>query len=583
MSYLVLARKYRPTTFEQVIGQEGVVRTLKNAIERDRVAHAYLFTGARGVGKTTVARILAKALNCQKGPTAEPDIDCSICQEIARGVSPDVFEIDGASNTGVDDVRSLRENSQYMPAHSRFKIYIIDEVHMLSTNAFNALLKILEEPPAHVKFIFATTEPHKIPITVLSRCQRFDFKRISSDVILAHLRSILDKEGVQIETEGLQTIARQAGGSMRDAQSLTDQVLAFGGDPISDEQVRQALGLANSSLYRQVIQAIIDQQPDPLMTLIAQLFDEGHDLKRFLEGLVWHVHHLILFSSLRNPGALIDLLEEEKQNLKAQATQVDSLRWHQIFDVLCKTINELGYHPYPRLALETALLRLSAIEPVMAIDDLVTRVEHLAKHLPQGTSHVVGQKVSPPPPKKEERPFDQDKPTSIPPHPTTASVSKQNCSKPAQAKENPKSTPLGQGLSGQAAWSKLVTYISGRRPSLASFLSHAHPRQVETGHLCISFEPGSFFADQISSDRNQKELKQLCSDFFGQPCSIRIDSLSSDDGFSLAESREKANQETEQNLQREAREHPMVKEAIRVLGAKIDSVETHPNKKEGSR
>ena len=286
MSYVVLARKWRPASFDEVIGQEGVVRTLENAISMDRVAHAYLFCGARGVGKTSVARILAKALNCEEGPTPKPDNSCTSCTEIARGVSPDVFEIDGASNTGVDDVRSLRENSQYLPARSRFKIYIIDEVHMLSTSAFNALLKTLEEPPRHVKFIFATTEPHKIPLTVLSRCQRFDFKRIPSDVILEQMKKILAKEKAEIELEGIQAIAREAAGSMRDALSLTDQVLAFGGEQITAEQVYEALGLAQSGLFSEVIQQVVDNRPDQLMQLVEKLFDEGHDLKRFLEGLL---------------------------------------------------------------------------------------------------------------------------------------------------------------------------------------------------------------------------------------------------------------------------------------------------------
>ncbi|HSA20996.1 MAG TPA: DNA polymerase III subunit gamma/tau, partial [Myxococcota bacterium] len=384
MSYLVLARKYRPTTFDEVVGQEGVVRTLKNAIGMSRVAHAYLFTGARGVGKTTIARILARALNCAQGPTATPDNTCPVCQEIIRGASPDVFEIDGASNTGVDDVRQLRDNLQYMPARSRFKIYIIDEVHMLSVSAFNALLKTLEEPPAHVKFIFATTEPHKIPVTVLSRCQRFDFKRIPTAGIQAHLEGLLQREALVIEPEGLRLIARQAAGSMRDALSLTDQVLAFGGQRISTAEVQAALGLAADVVHEAVLEAVLDRQPEALMRLVERLFDEGHDLKRFLDGLLGYAHHMILFRTLGDAGELLELLPEERQRLSRLAARAEALRWHQVFDVLLRAAEELARSPFPRLILETALLRLVTLESAVGLDSLVQRLEALAARVGGG-------------------------------------------------------------------------------------------------------------------------------------------------------------------------------------------------------
>src|SRR5512140_1005150 len=237
LSYLVLARKWRPQTFRDLIGQEHVSQTLKNAIDSGRVAHAFLFTGGRGVGKTSAARILAKALNCEQGPAPEPCNACSACEEITAGNSVDVFEIDGASNTSVDDIRDLRETVKYLPSRCRYKIFIIDEVHMLSTSTFNALLKTLEEPPPHVKFIFATTEPHKVPITILSRCQRFDFKRIALPRIVARLRYIVDQEKVSVSDEALAVVARKGDGSMRDALSTLDQVLAFCGESVADADV----------------------------------------------------------------------------------------------------------------------------------------------------------------------------------------------------------------------------------------------------------------------------------------------------------------------------------------------------------
>ena len=593
MSYLVLARKYRPSAFQQVVGQQGVVRTLKNAIDMDRVAHAYLFTGARGVGKTTVARLLARALNCESGPTAEPDDGCSMCQEIARGASPDVFEIDGASNTGVDDVRQLRDNSQYMPARARFKIYIIDEVHMLSTSAFNALLKTLEEPPPHVKFIFATTEPHKIPLTVLSRCQRFDFKRIPAEPIREHLRHVLASEGMQIDEDGLRIIARQAGGSMRDALSLTDQVLAFGGDEIGVEQVRQALGLAGTAVYEQIVGAIIDKQPDVLMRLVEDLFDKGHDLRRFIEGLMWHVHHLILFSSLSDPGDLIELLPEERERMGEQASRVDGLRWHQIFDVLSRTASEVARNPYPRLVLETALLRLASIESVVGVDDLLARVEQLARQISgggpvratggsgSGTPRASGGGFKPPAsvtgsePRASSSPEASPGPSSPPSVPARQDPSPASETTPSEPTPKQAAPPPGAELEGEEAFERLVDYVNEHRPSLGSFLTHARPRRVLAGEVILAMEPGSFFADQIRAPRNLKALEHFCSEFFGRPTRVQVEELGEGDGPSLADSREQAARKADADLRQEALDHPMVKEAIRVFGAQVDHVKTN--------
>src|SRR5262249_9289866 len=269
------ARRYRPQQFRDLIGQEPVARSLVNALQSGRVAHAYLFTGARGVGKTSTARILAKALNCVRGPTAAPCDQCDICKSIAAGEDVDVLEIDGASNNKVDEVREIRSNVQYRPGRARYKIYIIDEVHMLSTSAFNALLKTLEEPPPHVKFIFATTEVHKIPVTILSRCQRFDFAGIGTARIREHLHQVVAAEGLQADDDALELVARRAGGSMRDAQSLLDQLLAFGGDRLTVEQVHGLLGTAGSDRVATLAAAILEHDPKLALTLLGQAADEG--------------------------------------------------------------------------------------------------------------------------------------------------------------------------------------------------------------------------------------------------------------------------------------------------------------------
>jgi DNA polymerase-3 subunit gamma/tau len=589
MSYLVLARKWRPTIFEEVIGQEGVVRTLQNAINLNRVHHAYLFCGPRGVGKTTVARILAKALNCQKGPTPTPDNDCSICVEIARGSSQDVLEIDGASNTSVDDVRTLRENSQYMPARSRFKIYIIDEVHMLSTNAFNALLKTLEEPPPHVKFIFATTEPHKIPITVLSRCQRFDFKRIPSQVIFQHLERILKQEGVSIEDEGLRIIAREAGGSIRDALSLTDQVLAFGGQQIATQEVRQALGLPLGALFGQVVQTVLDRRADELMRLIEQLFDEGHDIKRFLEGLLWHVHHIILIRSLNNAKQLLsELLPEEYEQLAQQANLTDLLRWHQIFDVLSKASEDLGRHPYPRLALETALLRLSAIEPMVQVDDLLARIEDLSARIGTGSAVADSARaaVRPVQTGRDQNRRNQpvrapvEKPRSVEP----ASI--RDASAPAQLPNNqtPPSNETPSSLetipnhvSGDEnnqpdIWRELVQYVSRQRPALGSILQHAQAHEVSAQRVRIALEQKSFFADQLKDAHNRAALQKFCSDFFSAKVELLVEETQGEPGTSLAAEEEFVASQQAEKIRQEALAHPLVQEVVRIFGADVDQV-----------
>jgi DNA polymerase-3 subunit gamma/tau len=299
MSYLVLARKYRPQSFSDVVAQEHITQTLANAIVAGRVAHAILFTGPRGTGKTTVARILAKALNCQEGPAREPCNRCRSCEEITAGHCVDVFEIDGASNNSVDQVRELRENVKYMPAHSRYKIYIIDEVHMLSTPAFNALLKTLEEPPPHVLFMFATTEAHKIPITILSRCQRFDFRRIRLESVAHYLATICGQEAVAISSESLDLIAREAGGSIRDSLSLLDQVMASGAKAIPHDRVVDTLGVIDRQQIHELAEALLSGDATRFIGALDEMFDRGHDVKKLFSDLLEYVRNLMVLHTSR--------------------------------------------------------------------------------------------------------------------------------------------------------------------------------------------------------------------------------------------------------------------------------------------
>src|SRR5947209_12126128 len=286
MNYQVIARKFRPQIFEDVVGQKPIVQTLQNAIQMGRIGHAYLFSGPRGVGKTTTARILAKGLNCAQGPTVSPCNQCPSCEEISSGKSIDVFEIDAASNTGVDNIRELRESAKYAPARSRYKIFIIDEVHMLSTSAFNALLKILEEPPSHVVFIMATTERHKLPATILSRCQQFVFRTIAAGEIQAHLRQIADREGVQIDDRALSYIVRASEGSMRDAQSLLDQIISFGGQKVADADVRDVLGFIPNEILDQTVDAIADHDSKSLLDIIDIVINQGLNTQQYVREFI---------------------------------------------------------------------------------------------------------------------------------------------------------------------------------------------------------------------------------------------------------------------------------------------------------
>lgn len=391
MSYLVLARKWRPQTFVDLIGQEHVSQTLGNAIQTGRVHHAFLFTGARGVGKTSAARIFAKALNCETGITAEPCNTCSSCLEIAEGNGTDVLEIDGASNTGVDDIRELRENIRYLPSHSRFKLFIIDEVHMLSINAFNALLKTLEEPPAHAKFIFATTEPHKIPITILSRCQRFDFKKIALPRVVARLREIVDAEKVEISDRALTMVARKGEGSMRDSLSTLDQVFAFCGDKVADDDVQGLLGLVDRRLLFDTFEALIQRDSRQLLEMVRRVDHLGYSFRQYSRDLVETCRSLVLCQILEEPLEFLDVTADELTDLKKLAGLSGFEDLQRIQGALLKLEAELAGSPLPRLTLEMTLLRLSHLPPAQEVGLLLKRLTEMEKRLGQVPAAAPGQ------------------------------------------------------------------------------------------------------------------------------------------------------------------------------------------------
>jgi len=398
VSYVVLARKWRPQSFEDLVGQEHVSTTIGNAIAQNRVAHAFLFTGVRGVGKTTSARILAKALNCAQGPTARPCQVCPQCVEITAGRDLDVQEIDGASYNGVDEVRRLQSNLGPQPSRDRFKIFIVDEVHMLSNNAWNAFLKTLEEPPPHVKFIFATTEVHKVPVTILSRCQRYDFKMIPAQMIAGRLRYVLDHEGMSAEDGAISAIAREAAGSMRDGMSLLDQVIAWvgpEGEKLTAEGVARVLGVADRVVLHRLAAAVIDGNAGEAVNIVGELARQGYDLPHVARDFLAHLRDLVIAKVSDNPAPLLDLADEEIGDVKALAARSnadDLTRLHQGFS---KSFDDVVRSGQPRASLEMTLVRLARRPPLLPVDELLRRLGDLERRLGGGGGGPAGSSGAP--------------------------------------------------------------------------------------------------------------------------------------------------------------------------------------------
>ncbi|MEW6487099.1 MAG: DNA polymerase III subunit gamma/tau [Thermodesulfobacteriota bacterium] len=374
MSYLVLARKWRPQSFEQIRGQDHIVRALRNAITSGRIAHAYLFTGIRGVGKTSAARVLAKALNCVDGPTPTPCNTCASCVEITDGRSGDVLEIDGASNTGVDDVRRLREAVRYPAVRGPYRVYIVDEVHMLSTAAFNALLKTLEEPPAHVVFVLATTDPHKIPVTILSRCQQFDFKRLSLREMTSLLRDVAAAEGIAIDDKSLGALAREAEGSVRDGQSLLDQVISYCGQTVTYEDVRDVLGVVDRDLLLGVAQAVVERDPRRVVESLSEAERFGYDVRRFGYDLLDVFRDLAVLRALPDGADLVDLSPEETACAGEFLGEASWEELHALFDMLGRGLDGLRSASRPGPLLEMTLLKMAKLPPVLPLAEVLSRV-----------------------------------------------------------------------------------------------------------------------------------------------------------------------------------------------------------------
>jgi len=571
VSYLVLARKWRPQTFSDLIGQEHVSQTLKNAIESGRVAHAFLFTGARGVGKTSAARILAKALNCTEGPAPEPCNSCPACNEITAGTSVDVFEIDGASNTGVDDIRDLRDTVKYLPARCRFKIFIIDEVHMLSTSAFNALLKTLEEPPPHIKFIFATTEPHKLPITILSRCQRFDFKRIPLAVMAGHLRHIVAQENVEITDSGLAMIARKGDGSMRDALSVLDQVLAFCGDQVRDEEVVTLLGVVDRRLLLESSQAVFARDSRAVLDVVKRVDSFGYNMRQFCQELIDHFRGMAIISAVGPTAELPDLSGAELDEIREQAAPVALNDLQRHLAILLKAESEMAHSTFTRLVLEMALLKMASLHPVVPINEILERLKALEKHGSGGM-------VASPPPRWEKTSAGRG---GVSTPPVAAKTPQAKTAAPVQQLQEPEKTEaralgtIDSHGNETGLWDGFVAFVKGKKPMLASFLDHGHPLRVSATLLEIGFPEGSFQLNSLQDPAAITELRGLAKSFFQSDTGIRLLPLSEVSTVVPATLLEKKSLDEANRLQvmkQVAESHPMVAAALEIFGGEIEEI-----------
>jgi DNA polymerase-3 subunit gamma/tau len=556
--YEVLARKYRPRTFSELTGQEHVSRTLQNAIESGRVAHAFLFTGVRGVGKTSTARILARTLNCELGVNHEPCNSCPLCAEITKGTSTDVFEIDGASNARVEEIRDLLETARYLPSHSRYKIFIIDEVHMLSNSAFNALLKTLEEPPEHVKFILATTEPHKLPVTILSRCQRFDFKRVSVAKIVARLRDIADREHVTISDSSLALVARKADGSMRDSLTALDQVLAFCGDTVSDEDAGTLLGTVDRRLLAEISAAVFVGDTQTVLECVKRVDLVGYNMRQFCQDMVEHFRNMLVIRSVGKPEEILDLSAAELVELRAQSGNVTALDIQRRLTLLIKADTEMAHTSFPRLLMEMALLKAALLSPVISIQDLIEKI----KVLETGSVHT------------PSLPWDSQRVKADP---------AQKHSEPQLAAHHHRhSSPLASpsvaaipSTDSHTAWSRFVVFVNEKLPSIGSILEHGSPLKQEKGVMEIGFPSGSYYLTSAQDAEFAAELRPLARQFTGEDTLIRVKSISSDSGdipTSVAEKKKCDHEIQMEELRLEVIKHPLVLEAQRVFGTGISDV-----------
>lgn len=578
MSYLVLARKWRPQSFEEVVGQGHVTRTLENALRSDRLTHAVLLSGARGVGKTSVARILAKALNCEKGPTPNPCNHCPHCREITAGTAVDVQEIDGASNRGIDEIRQLRENIRFHPSRCRYRVHIIDEVHMLTKEAFNALLKTLEEPPPHVYFIFATTEPQKVPATIHSRCQHYEFRRLSLAELLRHLRRIVQADDLGLDDEALTVLAREAEGSVRDSLSLLDQVAAYGAK--SREEVCEALGLVDSLALRHLAEAILSQDAARGLTLLDEIYRFGGDIQGLAADLVLLFRNLVVLRNLSADRAreLVDLSEEERKEIAKVAAAHTPQTLFQILETLIRGQEEIHRSSTPKLSFEILLIRLCQLGEVVGLDAILGQIEKLLS--------------KPSPLERAAMTPALAEPTSEPYRTRREDIetSKAEASSPTNEKGTPlpqSPNSLNQAVSArlpaqsttshtltQETWQAFADFVQSRRAPLASLIADcAEPLIQDEANIRLLCRQGVQY-DLLSGQTNRQRLSELALEFFGREITITAQKRP---GVEPVQTKGMSTCHRRQDLV----QSPLVQEALRIFNGRISEVKVFAEKGAG--
>ena len=540
MSYIVLARRWRPQLFEDVVGQEHITQTLIKAVETERIGHAYLFTGPRGIGKTSTARILAKALNCHKGLGPKPCNKCPSCKEISEGMSIDVLEIDGASNRGIDEIRELRANVKFAPARDRLKIYIIDEVHMLTPEAFNALLKTLEEPPEHVKFIFATTAPHKIPLTIISRCQRFDFRRISIPDITKHLKKILKAEKVKAADDALFAIARNASGSMRDAESVLDQLISFSEGEIKSDDVDALLGLVDQETFLSLGKTVIENDTVSALTVVDRIINEGKDINQFI--ISWQQYWRDVLMMKMGSAGLVELPEPSRKQLAEQADQLSEDNIFRIMEILSRTAQVLRMSASSRIPVEIAVAELT---------------------------QAGGKKPEEKPPlPKTETPAPEKPPvrkTAQEPVSQTAETAA-----PIQESTPPPDTAAAAAISlGEVVtkWPLVLENVKKEKLMTSAFLVEGKPIQVDNGKIAVAFgEDFTFHRDSCTRKENKTLIEKALREVFNSK--FKLHCVTEDTPQEVKEEKSEYSKDREKAAETISKD-PVVKKTMEIFGVNI--------------
>ena len=548
MSYEVFARKYRPQTFDDLVGQTHVSHTLKNAVAQNRLAHAYLFVGPRGVGKTSTARILAKSLNCVKGPTITPCGVCDNCREIAAGNSLDVIEIDGASNNSVEDVRQLRENVRYAPAKGRYKIYLIDEVHMLSSAAFNALLKTLEEPPEHVKFIFATTEPQKVLPTILSRCQRFDLHRIPANLIAEHLQMIAKKEKIKIEPAAAHSIARGAEGGLRDAESMLDQLVAFCGEKITENDVLNVFGFTSEQTVSDLAGRILRGETPEAINLLHEQCEAGKDMMRLMADLIAYVRDLLVFKA--KPDALNqDVDPEVQRSLATQAEQISTGRLLELIDQFAATEGRMKWAPNKKLHFEVAIIRAIQSLGQATLDEVIEKLGELRDNGGDGSP-------------RKSAPVAAGSPRDESVRLADVSPALQTNAAGTAATTELRMEETSATVDAEKIWQRVLAKIPAQKGFVRNSASAAHVLGIEGRNFKLGFAAGDKATmDILSTQTNRKFIETLLHEITGKDWTLKL-TLNEKNASSKAVV-------AERSIGDDFKDEPLIQEAIELFNARV--------------